>query len=179
MYTRIWAKNLNIPVVSVDYRLGPGYPYPAALDDCFQTYLWLCNYFSKIFRNSAGRPPKILITGDSAGGNLAAAVTALAIKLGLKVPNASVLFYPALDLSADNYTPSRLVCLDDSMIPISILKQCQEAYVPAGFNAEEDPFISPILLNSEILRKFPRTRIFIGGNDSMLDDSYRFAEKLM
>lgn len=180
MYTRLWAKNLNLPVVSVDYRLSPEYTYPAALDDCFQAYLWTVNYFTKVFANCNGRPLKIIITGDSAGGNLAAAVTALAIKFRLKVPDAAVLCYPALDLSTNSYTPSRLASLDDFLLPMSVLKLCQEAYVPPSeFDAKRDPFISPILLGSDILKKFPRTRLFVGTADALLDDSYRFTEKLM
>jgi hormone-sensitive lipase len=111
MYTRLWSKGLNVPIVSVDYRLSPKYPYPAALDDCFQTYMWLVHYFSQVFKNTKGHPPKILLTGDSAGGNLIAGVTGLAIKLGVRIPDFMVMSYPALDLSVKNYTPSRLTCL--------------------------------------------------------------------
>jgi len=88
-------------------------------------YLWVENYLNRVLRNSGGRPLKILITRDSAGDNLAAALTALAFKLRVKILHELALAYPALNLSAEHYTPNRLTCFDDPLIPISVLKLCQ------------------------------------------------------
>jgi hormone-sensitive lipase len=49
LYTRNWANNIGVPIYSVDYRLAPDHPYPAALDDCFQVYMWLTSYLKKVF----------------------------------------------------------------------------------------------------------------------------------
>jgi hormone-sensitive lipase len=51
MYTRRWAKGIQVPFFSVDYRKSPEYPYPAALDDCFQVYMWLVTFFDQVYGN--------------------------------------------------------------------------------------------------------------------------------
>jgi len=43
-YTRQWANNLDVPVFSVDHRLAPEYPFPAAVNDCWQAYVWTVNH---------------------------------------------------------------------------------------------------------------------------------------
>jgi hormone-sensitive lipase len=69
-------------------------------------------------------PKKIILTGDSAGGNLVAALTCLLIKQGLRVPDGIVLTYPALNLNYNNYTPSLLSSLDEPILPHTYLKIC-------------------------------------------------------
>ena len=75
-YTRLWANKLNIPVFSVDYRLSPEHNFPDALNDCWQVYYWLMEegeYYLGI------KIDKIILAGDSAGGNLCSALAVLAI----------------------------------------------------------------------------------------------------
>lgn len=48
-YTRKWAKWLKIPIFCIDYRKAPKYPYPSALDDCWQAYNWILKYIQKFF----------------------------------------------------------------------------------------------------------------------------------
>lgn len=149
MYLRPWAKNLNVPIISVDYRLSPEYKYPTALDDCFQAYMWVVEYWDQVFQNTGRKRPKILVTGDSAGGNLSAALTGLAIKVGVRVPDALALVYPSLQLDVKQATPSAFTAFDDFLLPISVLKICREAYVDdSKFNTAKDPFLSPILLSN-------------------------------
>jgi len=86
-----WAKKVGCAVLSVDYRLAPEYPYPEALDDCWQTYNWVLEHME----HTLGiKPTKIILAGDSAGGNLALGVTLLAIKNNVKVPDGLMLAYP-------------------------------------------------------------------------------------
>lgn len=67
--------------------------------------------------------------GDSAGGNLVAALTTLIIYMGLRVPDGIVLVYPALNLNFKNYTPSLLTSLNDMILPHTFLKICLKAYL--------------------------------------------------
>lgn len=99
------------------------------------------------------KPSKIIITGDSAGGNLTAALTSLLIKLRLRVPDGIVLCYPALNLNYDNYTPSLLTCLDEPILPHTFLKICLQSYIQnSAFKPELDPFLSPIHSPDSILK---------------------------
>ena len=83
------AIGLDVPVVSVDYRLAPEYPFPAAFDDCLAAARWVASNMS-----ATGLIP----AGDSAGGNLAAAVTAAVRDEPAAVPVvAQWLIYPAAD----------------------------------------------------------------------------------
>ena len=70
-----WSKRLEMPVVHVDYRLSPKHKFPEGLDDVWQVYYSIITNAKKYGLNTE----KIIITGDSAGGNLALAVTIWAI----------------------------------------------------------------------------------------------------
>ena len=71
-YCRVWANQLNIPVFSIDYRLAPAHPFPAANDDVWQVYHWIAKYAK---RHLGLNVTKIILAGDSAGGNLALGLT--------------------------------------------------------------------------------------------------------
>lgn len=176
-YIRRWASRLRIPFFSVEYRKSPQWGYPAALDDSFQTYMWLIALFDQVFE---AKPPKILLVGDSAGGNLATGVTALAVKFRVRIPDALALVYPAFDLSTETFSPSRLVSLDDYLLPTSVLRLCQESYLPGEeFSPKRDAFISPILLTDELLKQFPRVAMFVGNADPLHDEAMRFLERMV
>jgi hormone-sensitive lipase len=125
-YTRIWANELKVPIFSVDYRLAPKDKFPAALNDVWQVYYWIVRY-SEAFLGI--KPGKIILVGDSAGGNLVCAVTVMAIERGFRVPDGLVLCYPALSLSRDIFTPSLLLAIDDPILPYPFLKMCLDTYI--------------------------------------------------
>jgi len=88
-----YAKQLKLVVISVDYRLAPAHPFPAALDDCFDAWQWLVN-------NAEGLgvdPSRIAIAGQSAGGGLAASLAQKILDQGGDQPAAQALFCPMLD----------------------------------------------------------------------------------
>lgn len=67
--------------------------------------------------------------GDSAGGNLCAALVTLLLKWNLPAPSGLVLVYPALNLNFQDYTPSLLTALNDMILPHTFLKLCLKAYL--------------------------------------------------
>lgn len=69
------------------------------------------------------------MVGDSAGGNLVAALTNLLFVLKLRIPDGLVLAYPALNLTYKTYTPSLLTALNDMILPHTFLKICLKAYL--------------------------------------------------
>ncbi len=88
-----YARELQLTVVSVDYRLAPKYPFPCAMDDCFEAWEWFQD-------NAVGlgvAPGRIVISGQSAGGGLAAGLVQRIFDTGGVQPAGQALFYPMLD----------------------------------------------------------------------------------
>lgn len=136
--------------------------------------MWTLECYQQIFNATAS---KIILVGDSAGGNLVSALTNLLIQLNLRVPDGIVLVYPALNLNYKNYTPSLLTSLNDTILPHTFLKICLKAYL----KLDTDPFsqfVSPIYSTDEVLKRYPKTRIFVGNKDPFHDDCCRLTEKL-
>jgi acetyl esterase/lipase len=88
-----YAKKLNITVVSVKYRLAPKHPFPAASDDCFAAWQW----FQDKADDLGVAPTRIAISGQSAGGGLAAGLVQRIHDCGGIQPVGQALFYPMLD----------------------------------------------------------------------------------
>jgi acetyl esterase len=88
-------------VVAVDYRLAPEHPFPAAFDDSAATLAWLARHAAQLRID----PARIAVGGDSAGGNLAAALALLGRDGAVPLPVFQLLFYPAVDLAmtSDSY----------------------------------------------------------------------------
>lgn len=93
-----WARVLGVPVVSIEYAKAPEDPYPAALHDGFDVYRAVVESRGKCLGldSSRGGCPRIVVTGDSAGGNLAVGTTFLAMQEGLPKPEGVFLAYPCL-----------------------------------------------------------------------------------
>ena len=120
------------------------------------------------------------MVGDSAGGNLIGALTLLCIKTKVKVPDGVLFIYPALILDFNFFTPSRLIALNDILLPHSILKICLDSYISKNNDPNtSDPFLSPLLASDELLKHFPRSIIMAGEKDPLNDDSWRMLHKLM
>ncbi|MCX7384120.1 MAG: alpha/beta hydrolase fold domain-containing protein, partial [Alphaproteobacteria bacterium] len=155
----ILCENLDAVVVSVDYRLAPEHPFPAALDDAVAAYADL-----------AARQ-RILIAGDSAGGGLALALACAARDAGLPPPAGIVVFSPWTDLA--NTGPSVVENADRcAMFSAAALHAAAAIYL-AGTDPA-DPRASPLHAD---LTGLPPMLLFAGSDELMRDDTTRLAER--
>ena len=95
------AERTGAILVSVDYRLSPEFKFPAAHEDAYAAYKWVHDNAATI----GGNPAKVAVAGESAGGNMAAAVCILARERGLALPVHQLLVYPVAnnDLTTASY----------------------------------------------------------------------------
>lgn len=126
-YLKNWSKDLNVPILSVDYSLAPEAPFPRALEECFYAYCWALKN-CHLLGSTAER---VCLVGDSAGGNLCITVSMKAMSHGVRVPDGIVAAYPATLLTIDA-SPSRLLTLIDPLLPLSVLSKCIDAYAGIG-----------------------------------------------
>jgi len=90
---RALANAAGAVVISVDYRLAPEHPFPAAVDDAWAALRWIADHAGDL----GGDPSRLAVAGDSAGGNLAAVVALLARDAGSPALRGQLLVYPATD----------------------------------------------------------------------------------
>ena len=96
-YTRKWAKETKSVIFSIDYRLAPEDPFPAAIEDVWQAYYWIITQAPK-YLNVV--PKKVVVTGDSAGGNMTAALTLKCIKENFRIPDGILMGYPGISMNS-------------------------------------------------------------------------------
>jgi len=115
---------------------------------------------------------KLILAGDSAGGNLALVTAIAAVEQNLpRKPDGLFLAYPAVDLRVDSITPSKVLFVNDVLIPYQALILCHDFYVPKECDAHEDYYCSPLYTPVELLRQLPaEVSIFTAGYDPICDD---------
>ena len=145
----------------VDYRLAPEHPYPAATDDCLAAYRHLLG--------QGIAPARIVIAGDSAGGNLALVTAMRARDSGLPLPTALVLLSPVLDATFSGGSMRRNDGLDP-LFRASIIGPLASAYVPEELRTH--PYVSPLAGD---LSGLPPTLALVGSSEILLDDTLRLA----
>lgn len=125
IFLRQWAEFLDCSIFSVDYSLAPESPYPQALDECLFAYCWVV-----LNRDKLGATPdaRIILCGDSAGGNLVLGLCLRIAHLGLvpKPSGALICYAPILVSMAPS--PSRMLSISDPLLPVGILSKCLLAY---------------------------------------------------
>lgn len=154
-------------MVSVDYRLAPETPFPGALEDCDDALDWLAKDPSLGPMPGAG----LAVMGESAGGNLAAALCVLAARRGSPAISHQTLIYPALDATFR----SESINLDQPGLEKRNLHLVLDAY--RGEAEPDDPLLSPMF--AENGAALPRALILTADVDPLRDDGPRFARKLV
>jgi acetyl esterase len=160
----------KLVVASVEYRLAPEHPYPAAPDDCEDVALWLLEHGAA----ELGAPAVLSIGGESAGAHLAA-VTMLRLRDRHGAPDAfraANLLYGAFDLSG---TPSRWLLADAPVLTDAGMTWFTDNFLPEHLVGQRrDPDISPLYAD---LRGLPRALFTVGTADPLLDDSLFMAAR--
>ncbi|MPY75045.1 MAG: alpha/beta hydrolase fold domain-containing protein [Alphaproteobacteria bacterium] len=170
--TTAWglAQETGAVVVSVDYRLAPENPYPAAFDDCFSVLADVAG--------NAGRygvdPARIAVSGDSAGGNLAAAVSLAARDRDGPAVAAQVLIYPCLtdDTKHESY---RVHAVTPGLTAAS-MGSYWNWYLAGSAQPVGDPYALPLKARS--LAGLPRALVHVAEIDPLYDDGRLYAERL-
>lgn len=155
------AMRVRRRVWSVDYRMPPDHPYPAALDDCLAAYRALLRVRA---------PGEIVVSGGSAGGNLAAALMLRARDEGLQLPAGVILGTPEIDLteSGDSFRTNDGVDPGlRSLMPVNLLY--------ADGHDLTHPYLSPLFGD---LAGFPPTILTTGTRDLFLSNTVRMHRKL-
>lgn len=159
------AASADALVVSVDYPLAPETPYPAALDGCYEILCWLSEHGGQL----GGDRTQVTVMGDSAGGNLAAALCLLARRKARPHIAGQILIYPTLDatLSAPRMASESAERRDE----------CDTfyAYYAAG-HRRTDELISPLLASD--LSGLPPALVITAEHDSLRDDGLLYAQRL-
>ena len=174
VYLRNWAKELRLPILSIDYSLAPEAWFPRAVDECFHVYMWALQHRAEL---GAGRSGGIVIAGDSAGGNLAVAVALKAVMSGVRIPDGVVCAYPVFNVKLAA-SPSRLLALTDVLLPLGLLECCLDAYRGPRSESIDNPLMSPLYATDEQLRGLPPIRIAASELDPLVDDSVGLVRRL-
>ena len=170
---RALAERTGSVVVSVDYRLAPEHPFPAAIEDAVAAVRWV--------RDSADRlhidPDRIGVAGDSAGGNIAAVASQQLLVSGEPTPAAQLLIYPKTD-HAPGYD-SRQHFAHGFYLEWELVEWFSDCYLGAASldqPPEQDPRISPIAFDD--LSALPPAAIVTAGFDPLRDEGEAYADAL-
>jgi acetyl esterase/lipase len=154
--------------LSVDYRLAPEHPFPAAPDDCLAAYRFLVR--------SGISPQRIVVAGDSAGGNLALVLLLALRPAGDPLPAAAICLSPATDLAwtGESFQTKAAV---DPVFPQGASSPLS-ARIETGYIGSEDPrnpLISPLYGD---WHGMPPILLQVGEDEILLDDSRRLANRV-
>ena len=151
-------------IISVDYRMAPEFPYPYPLNDCWAALLWAVQAF----------PGPLLVAGESAGGNLAAACAIRARDAGGPLLSGQLLAYPVTN--HDFATPSyRQIGERNWLLSTKDMRWFWDHYCPQGVD-RSDPEISPLKLEST--RGLAPAMIVMGEYDPLRSEGLAYAVHL-
>ena len=167
------AKQTGHIVISVDYRLAPEHPFPAAPEDCYTVA-------REIFLDAAlfdVKEEDITLIGDSAGGNLAAVVALMARDRGEFIPSRQILLYPST--AGDHCETSPYQSIHDNGTDYLLTSKRICEYIDLYKSCDEDlhnPYLAPIL--SKDLSKQPSTLIITAEYDPLRDEAEAYGKRL-
>jgi acetyl esterase/lipase len=166
--TRAFAKRAGCVVISVDYRLAPEHPYPAAIDDAWTATKWVSSNAKELGLDEL----KIGVGGDSAGGTLAAIVARKARDHGIAIA-AQLLLYPIT--AHDLNTPSYSLFSEGYLLTRDAMNWYWKQYL-GDADGSENPDVSPAAERD--LRRLPRAIVVTAEADVLRDEAEAYAQRL-
>lgn len=170
----VTARQTGCRVISVGYRLAPENKFPCGFDDCFEVTKF---YFENSFSMLGISSDRITIMGDSAGGNLAAAVALKARDMGEFKINRMILIYPATN--NDHSETSRFESIrtngSDYVLTSARIREYTELY-ERDENDRKSPYFAPLL--AESFADQPETLIITAEFDPLRDEGEEYGVKL-
>lgn len=160
--TSYLARHGQLRVCALDYRLAPEHPYPAAPDDVLAAY--------RALLEQGQAAERVVIAGDSAGGNLTLTAALRLRELGLPQPAALVCFSPVTDVTGANLSEPPA---GDPLLQPAWLGQGVDAYCPSGMD-RCDPLLSPLYAD---LRGLPPILVQVGEDERLLAQSLLLQEQ--
>jgi acetyl esterase/lipase len=169
---RLICRDADIHVLSIDYRLAPEHPAPAAVDDAYAAFRWAHEHAGEL----GAIPGKVAVGGDSAGGNLAAVVSQLARDGDAEGPEPALqwLLYPRTDFTAR--TRSLSLFADGFLLTKHDIDWFEAKYLGSSDVEPTDPRVSPLL--ADTLSGLPPALIATAGFDPLRDEGDRYAAAL-
>lgn len=158
------SKASGARVLSLDYRLAPEHPFPAAVEDAVAGYRWLLD--------RGADPGRIAIAGDSAGGGLTVAAMLAARARGLPLPAAAVCFSPWVDMEGLGESMETRAAVDPMVQKEGLLWY---AGLYLGGADARDPLAAPLYAD---LAGLPPVLVQVGDAETLLDDATRLAARL-
>lgn len=166
---RFLARHAGLRVLSVDYRLAPEHPFPAAVDDAIVGFEYAHAHADELGID----PARIAVGGDSAGGNLAAVVAQHATRSDGPAPAFQLLIYPEVDFSVRRR--SRDLFAEGFFLTSADMDFFEAHYVPVGTD-KSDPQLSPLCADD--LTGLPAACIVTAGFDPLRDSGEDYAAAL-
>jgi acetyl esterase len=166
---RLLAAAAGVRVLSIGYRLAPEHPFPEPIEDAFAAFEWAVANAEAL----GSDPERIAVGGDSAGGNMAAVVSHMAVAGGGAKPAMQLLIYPVTD-SADD-TRSRKLFAEGFILTRADMEKFEAAYLPPGSDPTD---IRVSILGCPDLRGLPTAYVATAGFDPLRDEGEAYALKM-
>lgn len=166
---RSLTNDMGAAIVSVHYRRPPEHPFPAGLEDCYAVTQWVTEYADAF----DGNPEEIAVGGESAGGNLAAAVSLLSRDRGGPTIDHQLLLYPVLDRNLERQSYQEKG--EQYNLTTSSMEWYWDHYLANAVDAK-NPYAAP--LQARDLSNLPRATVVTCGFDPLHDEGVLYAERL-